>query len=61
KEMADEGFPEIQDCAGTGFGFCGFDYRNANGDVLNVTTVGERYEGSGPDVSSYGVTCGNYG
>lgn len=58
KEMADEGFPEIQDCAGTGFNYCGFDYQNDSGDVLEVTTAGERYEGSGPDVSSYGVTCG---
>lgn len=47
------GLPEVEDCAGTGFGFCGFNYRAAAG-TLSVTTVGD---GEMPTVSSYGVAC----
>lgn len=47
------GMPEVEDCAGTGFGFCAFAYRNAAG-TLRVTTVGD---GESPAVAGYGVDC----
>lgn len=40
------------ECAGTGFAFCGFDYRTAGGARLDVTTIGEDYA-----VYDYDVTC----
>lgn len=35
------GYPEIEDCSGTGQGFCSFQYRNAAGDRLRLITAGE--------------------
>ncbi len=47
------GVPEVEDCAGTGFGFCAFAYRGAAG-TLRVSTAGE---GDSPAVAGYGVDC----
>jgi hypothetical protein len=52
-ELAAAGVPEIEDCAGTGFGFCSFAYRGKAGD-LSVITVGD---GPMPTVSDYRVEC----
>lgn len=52
-ELVRRGVPEVEDCSGTGFGFCGYAYRGAAG-TLNVTTVGDD---DFPTVSGYGVTC----
>ncbi|MBT2245817.1 hypothetical protein JQK15_20085 [Sphingobium sp. BHU LFT2] len=46
-------FPEVESCAGTGFGYCNFEYRQAAG-TLSVTTVGD---GDDPTVSHYRVAC----
>lgn len=51
------GLPEVQDCSGTGFGYCSFEYEAENGAVLSVTTAGEGEEGSTPVVVGYGVQC----
>jgi hypothetical protein len=44
--------PELQDCSGTGFGFCGAEFRHANGATLSVSTIGEQYA-----VMDVGVAC----
>lgn len=49
--------PEVQACAGTGFGFCAFNYTGPAGR-LDVTTVGEGAEdGSLPQVADYVAEC----
>ena len=54
-DLAAAGVPEVDDCSGTGFAFCGFRYDGPAG-VLFVTTAGEGGEdGSLPTVSSYDV------
>jgi hypothetical protein len=48
-------YAETDDCAGTGFAQCIFDYKAAKGSArLNITTHGE---GEDPIVSTYAVTC----
>ncbi|MBR0668088.1 hypothetical protein GXW71_27285 [Roseomonas hellenica] len=49
--------PEVEDCSGTGMGFCGHTYRGPAGR-LHVTTVGE---GSFPSVAGYRAQCGAAG
>ncbi|MBK4218180.1 hypothetical protein JJJ17_19810 [Paracoccus caeni] len=51
------GLPEVQDCSGTGFGYCAFEYQSENGAILGVTTAGEGDEGSTPGVVGYSVNC----
>ena len=34
-------YPETEACSGTGMGFCAFRFRNAQGDILAITTTGE--------------------
>lgn len=50
--------PELQDCSGTGFGYCAWAYVNKSGQILRVTTAGEPKEGSSPVVAGFEVTCG---
>ena len=57
RDMADNGLEEVHECAGTGFGFCNFQYRHAEGWTLDVTTVGEGMEGKGPAIVGYNVAC----
>jgi len=52
-ELVRRGLPEVEDCSGTGFGFCGFTYRGRGG-TLNVTTVGDN---DMPAVAGYDATC----
>lgn len=47
-----QGLTEVQDCAGTGYGFCSVRYTHRGGTVLNVTTMGDE-----PSVARYSVTC----
>lgn len=47
------GVVEVDSCSGTGFGYCGFDYRRP-GAALSVTTVGESGD---PVVSYHSVQC----
>lgn len=35
-------YPETEACSGTGMGFCAFRFRNARGNILAITTTGER-------------------
>lgn len=57
-DLAAAGVPEVESCAGTGFGFCAFTYAGPAGR-LSVTTVGEIAEdGSLPPVVGYGASCG---
>lgn len=56
-DLVRRGVPEVEDCSGTGFGFCRYGYRGAAG-TLNVTTVGDN---DFPAVSGYGVRCGASG
>lgn len=52
------GLPEIQGCAGTGFGYCNFQYDWADGvATLTLTTAGDWPEGSSPPVVNYGAEC----
>jgi len=50
--LVEQGLTEVDDCSGTGFGFCRFDYTGAAG-TLGVTTVGD---GDFP-VADYAVQC----
>jgi len=54
--LLDMGITEVDGCAGTGFGFCGFEYKNA-GNSLSIATVGESPDT--PSVISYNVSCSN--
>lgn len=57
-ELAAAGVAEVESCAGTGFGFCGFNYAGPAGQ-LSVTTVGEvGQDGSLPPVVAYEARCG---
>lgn len=47
-----QGFPEIEGCSGTGYGFCLVRYRHPRGAVLEITTTGDE-----PTVATYGITC----
>lgn len=47
-------FPEVGGCSGTGFAYCGFDYRHAAG-TLTVITAGDNDD---PTVARYRVACG---
>lgn len=59
KDLAEMGIVEVDDCSGTGFGFCGYEYRGLS-STLSVVTVGETAsDGSLPVVSGYGVRCGS--
>ncbi|MFA5120743.1 hypothetical protein [Zavarzinia sp.] len=56
KDLAAAGLTEVEDCAGTGFGFCAFDYR-AKGAALSVVTAGDPGVPPGPSVSGYSIAC----
>jgi hypothetical protein len=34
-------YPEVDDCSGTGMGFCLFNFTDSNGKVLTITTAGQ--------------------
>lgn len=51
------GVTEVEDCSGTGFGFCGYHYRGAAG-TLRVITVGDN---DFPSVARYSARCGSPG
>ncbi|ASV87590.1 hypothetical protein CES85_2253 [Ochrobactrum quorumnocens] len=53
KGLREMGISEVDGCSGTGFGYCGFSYKNAD-HSLSVTTVGDT-----PSVLSYDVKCSN--
>lgn len=59
--LIEAGYPEVVDCAGTGQGYCSFEYANDAGDGLAVTTAGEHGEEGGkaywPSVVGSEVTC----
>ncbi len=55
--LAGAGIIEAESCAGTGFGFCAFDY-TAGLDLASVVTAGEGPEGGSPVVAGYSVSCG---
>jgi hypothetical protein len=56
-EIAAAGVPEVEDCSGTGFGYCAYRYTGPAGE-LSVTTMGEIAEnGALPAVVGYGVDC----
>jgi hypothetical protein len=40
QSLAEAGVPEVEDCSGTGFGFCGYSYSGPAGR-LSVTSAGE--------------------
>lgn len=59
--IAATGIPEVGDCSGTGFGFCGYSYSGAAG-ALSVTTAGEGGEDGGlPLVHAYEADCRQVG
>ncbi len=56
-DIAAAGVTEVEECSGTGFGFCAYRYRGPAGD-LSVTTMGDfGADGSLPVVAFYGVDC----
>jgi hypothetical protein len=57
KDLVEHGFPEAESCAGTGLGYCGFNYRNG-AIKLDVTTIGgESDDGSEDKVIGYSAKC----
>lgn len=52
-----DSWPELQDCSGTGLGFCAWEYTKGPGQNLSVTTAGENPDGSSPIIVGFGVTC----
>jgi hypothetical protein len=52
-DLLRRGVPEVEDCSGTGFGFCAYNYSSAAG-TLSVTTVGDN---DFPAVAGYSVRC----
>ena len=54
EELFKQGVVEVQDCSGTGYGFCGFNYRHRKGFTLSVRSMGEDYA-----VDGYSVHCGH--
>ncbi|MBX9401705.1 hypothetical protein K4L06_10310 [Lysobacter sp. BMK333-48F3] len=58
-----QAFPEVEDCAGTGMGFCRFAYRNPAGHGLALITAGEYQAAEGdqrgyePSAVGYDVSC----
>ena len=57
RDLAAAGVPEVEDCSGTGFGFCAFSYAGPAA-TLSVVTAGVGGEdGSLPAVVRYGVDC----
>lgn len=54
-DLAKQGVVEVDDCSGTGFGYCAFNYKGPAGTGLSVTTVGDAEM---PLVSGYGADCG---
>lgn len=56
RDMA-KSLPELVDCAGTGFGYCGYNYSHKDGASLSVTSAGEALEGSSPTVVDYRAEC----
>ncbi|ALN63110.1 putative lipoprotein [Lysobacter antibioticus] len=59
--LIEAGYPEVVDCAGTGQGYCSFEYAADAGHGLAVTTAGEHGEDDGkaywPTVVGSEVTC----
>jgi hypothetical protein len=49
--------PELQECSGTGFDFCAWEYTKGTGQVLCVVTAGEANDGSSPAVTGFQVAC----
>ena len=47
-----QGMPEFESCSGTGMGYCGLNYRHANGARLMVTTIGDDHR-----VANWSVQC----
>ncbi|TWI33940.1 hypothetical protein [Paracoccus sulfuroxidans] len=50
--------PEVQECSGTGFGFCSWEYRKDPDQALSLTTAGEAADDSSPQIVSFTVGCG---
>lgn len=58
QEIAAAGVTEVEDCAGTGFGFCSYAYEGPAGG-LSVATAGEPSDDYGlPAVVGHSVRCG---
>ncbi|MDO5530319.1 MAG: hypothetical protein Q4F71_13025 [Paracoccus sp. (in: a-proteobacteria)] len=55
--FAANGITEVSHCAGSGMGYCGFNYRNDSGDTLFVVTGGDRAEYA--PVLRYEASCGS--
>lgn len=54
-DLVATGLPEVEDCAGTGMGYCNFLYTHSAGAALSVTTIDAG--DSPPVVISYDATC----
>ncbi|MBN8630391.1 MAG: hypothetical protein J0L76_06010 [Rhodobacterales bacterium] len=57
QSLAVAGITEVEDCSGTGFGFCGFSYSGAAGELFVVTAGEGGEDGSLPYVSAYEARC----
>ena len=56
-DFVKHGIIEVDSCAGTGYGFCAFHYKNASAS-LSVTTAGDgETAGDTPPVVDYDVSC----
>lgn len=54
KDLFAKGVTEIESCAGTGYGFCAFNYKHKKGFTMRVITAGEEDH----RVTSFDVACG---
>jgi hypothetical protein len=56
-EDAQQSLPELQECSGTGFGYCLWNYVKLPDQQLSVVTAGEGGENTSPSVASFQVSC----
>ena len=55
RELRKHGAVEVDQCSGTGWGFCIAHYKHGTGAMLKLVTIGDGPE----EVSDYSVTCPN--
>lgn len=56
QELIAAGFPEAEDCAGSGAQYCSFNFATKDAQ-LRVITIGESRDAQGPSIVDYEVSC----
>lgn len=60
KRLASQGFTEVVLCSGTGYGFCRFEFKDAEGRLLAVTTVNNHPPNKASIVTHWHIEKGSY-